>query len=206
VDITPLGRGVVGFRAGKSHQERMVAQRPPDATPAEIAAAHAAMSLERFWSLIERGPGASGKDCHKKADALQASLRRLTGDEILGFQIRFQERMVESYRSDLWGVAYLVNGGASDDGFEYFRAWLIGQGRAYFEAALKDPERAADRAAGGQQNECEPLLYCALQAYEAKMKRPLPVVMLPRAPQPAGTSWKEEDLPRLFPNVAKRFQ
>ncbi len=38
----------------------------------------------------------------------------------------------------------VVNGGCSDDGFEYFRGWLIGQGGAYFEAALKDPERAAD--------------------------------------------------------------
>jgi hypothetical protein len=206
VDVAPLGRGVIGFRAGQSHQEKAAAQRPPNATPAEVTAARAAMSLDRFWSLIERTPGAAGKDCFKKAAALQASLRRLSADEILGFQIQFQERMAESYRSDLWGVAYLVNGGASDDGFEYFRAWLIGHGRKYFEAALKDPERAADLAGRGQNNECEPLLYCAMQAYESKTKRRLPIVVLDRSSQPAGAPWTEEDLPKLFPKVAKRFR
>jgi hypothetical protein len=30
---------------------------------------------------------------------------------------------------DQWGAAYLANGGCSDDGFDYFRGWLIGQGR-----------------------------------------------------------------------------
>ena len=37
--------------------------------------------------------------------------------------------MDDSYRWDLWGAAYLANGGCSDDGFDYFRGWLIGQGR-----------------------------------------------------------------------------
>ena len=205
VEIAALGRGVVGFRAGQSHAAKMAAQRPPDATPAEVAAARAAMSRERFWSLIERTPGASGAGCIKKADALEATLRRLSAEEILGFQLQFQERMAESYRWDLWGVAYLVNGGASDDGFEYFRAWLIGHGQKYFETALQYPERAADAASRGKINECEQLLYCALQAYEAKTKRPMPVVVLERKPQPAGSPWDEADLPRLFPNVAKRF-
>ena len=207
VDIVPLGRGVVGFRAGQTYQEKMIAQRPPDATPAEIEAARAAMSLDRFWSLIERTPGAGGgEDCVKKAARLQASLQRLSADEILGFAIHFQERMAECYRSDLWGVAYLVNGGASDDGFEYFRGWLIGHGRKYFEAALKDPERAADLARNGQNNECEQLIYCGQQAYQAKTKRPMPIVPLDPSEKGGGVRWTEEDLPRLFPKVAKRFR
>jgi hypothetical protein len=36
-----------------------------------------------------------------------------------------------------------MNGGCSDDGFEYFRAWLLAQGRDTFEKALEDPDTLA---------------------------------------------------------------
>ena len=44
------------------------------------------------------------------------------------------------YTWDLWGVAYILKGGCSDDGFEYFRAWLIARGRDFVAQALADPE------------------------------------------------------------------
>jgi hypothetical protein len=37
-----------------------------------------------------------------------------------------------------------MNGGCSDDGFDYFRGWLISQGRTVFEAALENPDSLAD--------------------------------------------------------------
>ena len=37
-----------------------------------------------------------------------------------------------------------MNGGGSDDGFEYFQGWLIAHGRSVFEAALLDPDSLAD--------------------------------------------------------------
>jgi hypothetical protein len=41
--------------------------------------------------------------------------------------------LAASYRTVLWAAACLINGGYSDDGFEYFRGWLIVQGRDVFE-------------------------------------------------------------------------
>ncbi|WP_217498085.1 MULTISPECIES: DUF4240 domain-containing protein [Sphingomonas] len=38
--------------------------------------------------------------------------------------------MIRSYRWDLWRAAKVAKGGVSDDGFEYFRTWLISRGRA----------------------------------------------------------------------------
>ena len=52
--------------------------------------------------------------------------------------------LAASYREDLWGAAYLINGGASDDGFEYFRGWLMTQGRAVFARAVADPDSLAE--------------------------------------------------------------
>ncbi len=52
-------------------------------------------------------------------------------------------------------MAYIINGGCSDDGFDYFLGWLIAKGRKYFEAALVNPERAGDGAEPGDVVECE---------------------------------------------------
>jgi hypothetical protein len=36
-----------------------------------------------------------------------------------------------------------MNKGCSDDGFEYFRCWLISNGQTMFEAAVADPDAIA---------------------------------------------------------------
>src|SRR5262249_27787935 len=49
-----------------------------------------------------------------------------------------------AYREDLWAAAGLINCGASDDGFCYFRCWLVGRGKEVYEAAIEDPDSLAD--------------------------------------------------------------
>lgn len=51
--------------------------------------------------------------------------------------------MAISHRNQLWAAGYLINDGCSDDGFEYFRAWLIAQGREVFERVVADPDALA---------------------------------------------------------------
>jgi hypothetical protein len=84
----------------------------------------------------------------------------------------FWEVMADSYRVDLWGAAYLINGGCSDDGYEYFRGWLIAQGRATFERIVADPDALADlpdirvaAAFGRDDVECESALGIADDAH-----------------------------------------
>ena len=36
-----------------------------------------------------------------------------------------RQRLAEAYRWDIWAIAFIINGGCSDDGFEYFRGWLV---------------------------------------------------------------------------------
>ncbi len=48
---------------------------------------------------------------------------------------------------DLWGAAWVLLGGASDDAFDYFRCWLIGQGREVLRGRGARA-RLARRAAG----------------------------------------------------------
>jgi hypothetical protein len=133
-------------------------------------------------------------------------------EEIVAFQEHLDERMWESYRYDLWAVAFIMNGGCSDDGFDYFRGWLIAQGRDVFEGAMRAPERAADAVHCGTESDpasrwCESLLYSAQDAYEAKVGTEMP----PRQPppfvpiEPTGVPWDEDDLDHLYPELATRF-
>ncbi|MFB7650948.1 MULTISPECIES: DUF4240 domain-containing protein [unclassified Streptomyces] len=68
-------------------------------------------------------------------------------EEIVAAEQVLWELMVDSYTNPLWAAAYIANGGCSDDGFDYFRGWLIAQGRGVFERAVTDPDALAERLA-----------------------------------------------------------
>ncbi len=50
----------------------------------------------------------------------------------------------DAYAWPVWGAAYLVEGGCSDDAFMDFRDGLVLAGRATFERTLADPDTLAD--------------------------------------------------------------
>jgi hypothetical protein len=128
----------------------------------------------------------------------------MPSDEIGAFAQLQEELMRTSFRWDLWGAAYLINGGCSDDGFDYFRGWLMLQGRDVWERALRDPESLADVSFEGEA-ECEAALYAASKAYEQVAGRTLPAIGVHGPTEPVGTGWQEEDLEALFPKLWKRF-
>lgn len=101
-------------------------------------------------------------------------------------------------------IYYIINGGCSDDGFDYFRGWLVAQGKDFFEQVLQEPARAARRVRD-ENAECEDILYAAPEAYENKTgtEMPMPPIELP--PEPSGERWHEDDLERLYPRLWKRF-
>jgi hypothetical protein len=163
------------------------------------------MNKEEFWILIDGIRAKVGNDCDAVAAHLFDSFTKLTPTEILGFQQQVWQRLAESYRWDLWAVAYIVNGGCSDDGFEYFRGWLIAQGRDFFEQALHNPESVGSRAEPDI-NECEDILHAAPRAYENVTGGPLPLDSFLPPKEPAGSRWQQADLPRLYPRLAEKFR
>ena len=166
------------------------------------------MDKTQFWALIEASRNKK-RDCEKQAQKLRQLLSQLNAEDIIEFDRIFGECSDLLYRWDLWAVAYIVNGGASDDGFQYFRWWIIGQGREHFEATIENVERAADglRAKDGGGVECEEIAYCINHAYREKIGNYIPR----RTPnenspvEPTGEPWKEEDLETLFPALCEKF-
>ncbi len=163
------------------------------------------MDIERFWEIIERAGGAS---CEDRAAAVTSRLVQLGREETAEFVRLFDRTLDELYTWDLWAVAYIVQGGCSDDGFEYFRGWVISQGRRAHALALSDPGAlglAIDADSDAEERECEDLLYAGRQAYEELTGEYGPDRVAPVLDSPAGEHWDDRDLERRFPEPWERF-
>ena len=127
-------------------------------------------SDDRWWALIDRCRRGAG-DPEEVAERLIAALAELEVDDIVAFDRFFLERVRAAYRSDLWEIAYLMNGGCSDDGFDYFRGWLLTQGQEVYDAVLASPDSLASlpvviaAAESEVELECEEALSIAWNAH-----------------------------------------
>jgi hypothetical protein len=123
------------------------------------------MEAERFWELLERLRRSSERPAARRKE-----LARLTPDELLALAVHFDRLTDAAHTVDLWGAAYLINGGASDDGFYYFCVWLVWQGRKVYEAALADPDSLADVVDPEEEYESDDSLRVA-EVWQAKTGR-----------------------------------
>ncbi|MDQ0272722.1 hypothetical protein J2S17_004615 [Cytobacillus purgationiresistens] len=92
--------------------------------------------------------------------------------DIVMFDYIFNQYYYKSYTSDLWAAAYIIMGGCSDDSFDYFRAWLLYQGKDTYESVINDPEGVITHLKMLEEEEDVPefedLLYISTMAYEEK--------------------------------------
>lgn len=104
------------------------------------------MNTQQFWQLIEaaRDQAPNSNDGEEVARRATSLLATHPAEEIVAAQQVLWNLMADSYTNPLWAAAYVVNGGCSDDGFDYFRGWLIAQGREVFERIVADPDALAE--------------------------------------------------------------
>lgn len=101
------------------------------------------MDEDRFWALIDPVAQISGEDIDEQEACMEEQLSTLSDDELISFQMRYDQLHANAYRWDLWEIAFFTGGGCSDDGFTYFRNWLIGRGKEAFHAVLEHPDNLA---------------------------------------------------------------
>ncbi|MGW5355194.1 DUF4240 domain-containing protein [Streptomyces sp. NPDC004031] len=98
------------------------------------------MNSDSFWALLEDSRQ-HGRGSDKRDACLRDGLARRTGDEIVAFQAWLDELTDLARTWDLWAAADRIFGGwCSDDTFRSFQHWMMGLGRAVFEAAANDPD------------------------------------------------------------------
>lgn len=132
------------------------------------------MDKSQFWNLIETArKKARGEDlweiAEQQAEHLTKALQKLPADQIKDFGLRFEDYMQKAYQAKLWDAAIIINEGCSDDGFEYFRAWLISMGEYVYQEAVRDPDTLARYVE--EEIEAEDILYCAFDAYKHVTKK-----------------------------------
>ena len=71
-----------------------------------------AMPGDQFWDIIERN-GKPNINPGARMETLGATLRELTLEEIISFEVAFRHFLNKAYTWDLWGAAYVIHGGCS---------------------------------------------------------------------------------------------
>ena len=168
------------------------------------------MDWKPFWKTVEESYRPDPID---HFEALKGRLSELTWNEVIEFQARFDEAIASANFIDLWGAAYLINGGCSDDGFRDFRVWLVGRGRHAYEHALRAPDSLAD-VLDGDPVDGFGLDAAAVRVYEEKTGMSDFYDRLDRAerdappPPPEGTDWDFDDegeLRKRFPKLCHLY-
>lgn len=167
------------------------------------------MDKAGFWKIIDQSRKEAEGDPEEQLEILGEILQDLPPDEIVSFDRHLSEYHARADHWDLWGAAYIIGGGCSDDGFMDFRGWLISRGEKAYEAAMADPESLVN-VVKDHDGECqvEGYQYIASQVWEEKTGKSsddFPAHDLPRGQDTAGTQWDEEDLPERFPKLSKKF-
>jgi Protein of unknown function (DUF4240) len=172
------------------------------------------MPADTFWQIIERA-AKSEHDPEAHLQALHTALGGLTLDEIIAFEVAFRRYLNQAYTWDLWGAAHVIHGSCSDDGFEYFRRWLVSRGRRIYEAALADPDSLAQLDAPPGPDgvwEFEEIYYVAGGAFEEKggegdVRDHSELEAGLGGPPPSGDPFAEDEahLARRYPRLWQRF-
>jgi hypothetical protein len=186
---------------------------PRGALPASTDGKVNMKDLVLFWKVIDSTTALESQP-DKQLAALHAALSKLPLEQIERYESSFDSEMKRSFSWDLWGAAYVVHGGASDDSFEYFRCWLISKGKRVFEKVLADPDSLADILAPDVRGalEFEDLAYVARKTWGEKSGKPgkeMPNAawMLYPDLQPTGIPFDENpaSLAKRYPKLWKRF-
>lgn len=105
------------------------------------------MDENQYWQIIQQSLDKTTSQ-EDQEEYLINRLQKLTPHEMIGFKLRTDKLMQDAYTSEMWCAAYIMNGGCSDDGFEYFLNWVISRGNAVYTAAKQNPDSLITQVSG----------------------------------------------------------
>lgn len=126
-----------------------------------------------FWEIVSKSL-ADSNDEDEQEEILIDEVSKLSPEEMIGFRLRTDKLLYDTYSSEMWCAGYILNGGCSDDGFEYFRNWVISRGKETYYQAKENPDNLINEVSDDQDEyEFESFWYVALDAFEAKTGKKL---------------------------------
>lgn len=170
------------------------------------------MNIDQFWATIEASRSrvsATEPDGNmaRQAEELRKLLSRLSPEEVSQFDEHFTRLLDEAYTWELWGAAFVMGQGCSDDGFADFRSWLISMGRGVYERALADPDSLVAAASLPEVEDFffEEFPSVPEEVHAGMTGKEIPGYSGPRPKEPRGEKWEEGDLERRFPKLWRKF-
>ncbi len=195
--------GIFDKLFGKQSTQKTKKHIPPSKPPQDL---QELMDEDRFWMLIETSKKNSQGNYEKQQNELTKELIKLDAIEILKFDNRFRTLRGNAYKWELWGAAYIMNGGCSDDCFSDFRDWLIGRGKEIYYNAMSNPETLVFQNHDMDNDDWEGLGYVSMTCYEEKTGQDMPKGIQENF-DITGDEWQEEgdDLKNKFPKLWSKW-
>ncbi|WP_053990802.1 DUF4240 domain-containing protein [Mangrovimonas sp. TPBH4] len=126
-----------------------------------------------FWDIVEKSVN-NTKNQDDQERVLITEIEKLTPKQMIGFRLRTDKLLYDTYNSEMWCAGYIMNGGCSDDGFEYFRNWVISRGKETYYKAKDNPDSLISEFIEGEDlYDFESFWYVALTAFENKTGKEL---------------------------------
>lgn len=160
------------------------------------------MNEEQFWQIIQKVHIDGLGDMDKKCELVSLEISKLSAQDAKQFQILFDEQMDKAYSWELWGAAYVIAGGCSDDSFTDFRSALISRGEVSLNAALLNPDSLADQIIDEDDLFYEGYQYAVSDGVE-KILGTSPERYASHPSDSSGNEWEEDEntLKRLYPKL-----
>ncbi len=165
------------------------------------------MTTDQFWLLIEQSRQASKGEL--PISLLENSIRAMPHPEIVSFEGHCWDLLSLSYKREIWAVATIIQPTCTQITFDAVRAWMILQGKEYFDMVSAAPERLAERCPRGRVPwvpdgemllRMVPRLYLNLTGEDLPtLPRKVPYVL-------KGQRWTEYDLPDMYPELWRRYR
>ena len=165
------------------------------------------MDENTFWKLIElvrtEHPDSQEDQCAYLAEIFAD----LDPADCISAGVWFDRAMVTAFHWPLWGAAFVIGGGCSDDAFTDFRAALILKGRSIYDTALRDPDRLAELNLSHGEWFFEGFQYVVHEAMDGALDEdPDAGQPSPELPEePTGLEWTELELPTLLPRLTAKY-
>lgn len=162
------------------------------------------MDEVEFWKLIDKSRAAANNNYQAQINSLKKILMTLEPGDIVKFDNTFTALLAASYDYKLLGASFVINGGCSDDCFDYFRQYLIAHGKDKFYKTIKDPESCVGWVKSEEEDNWEGLQYPAMEAYKQKTGKEIPQTYQPKF-ELRGKPFDEETVNKQYPKLAKKF-
>jgi hypothetical protein len=131
------------------------------------------LNEDQYWQIVADSLE-NNESQEEQEQWLERRIEQLTPTEIIGFRLRTDKLLYDTYTPEMWCAGYIMNGGCSDDGFEYFRNWVISRGKEVYYKAKENPDSLIDQVEEDvDEYEFESFWYVALTAFKFKTGKEL---------------------------------